>query len=161
ITNSALPIITADLADSAKARVVKDAIIVEYDPLTDGGAYVGPRVKLEFGARSTGEPCITSEIACDAAKSLVQLGFPTTVARVMAIERTFWEKATAVHVFCAQRKLKGEKLARHWYDLARLDEHGYADKALADRNLGCEVAEHKQLFFRAKDFENKVIDYKD
>ena len=47
-------------------------------------------------------------------------------------ERTFWEKATAIHVFCRQEPRRGERLSRHWHDLARLDEAGIAASALAD-----------------------------
>jgi len=37
---------------------------------------------------------------------------------VLAAERTFWEKATAAHVYCLQGRLRGERYSRHWYDLA-------------------------------------------
>ena len=45
--------------------------------------------------------------------------------QVMRAERTFWEKATAIHVFCEQGEFRGgERFARHWHDLARLKEAG-------------------------------------
>jgi hypothetical protein len=50
----------------------------------------------------------------------VDLAFPTAKPRVMLPKRTFWEKATAVHVFC-KRGFKGEHISRHWHDLVRLD----------------------------------------
>ena len=34
--------------------------------------------------------------------------------------RTFWEKATAAHVFCAQGRIRGERYARHWHDLVAI-----------------------------------------
>src|SRR5215475_3334979 len=37
-------------------RVENDVIYVDYEQLTEGSEYVAPSVKLEFGARSTGEP---------------------------------------------------------------------------------------------------------
>jgi site-specific DNA recombinase len=40
---------------------------------------------------------------------LKELEFPECTARVMGAERTFWEKATAIHVFCLQSKLNGER----------------------------------------------------
>jgi len=162
VANEAFAIIAANLAKTpgaAKARVEKDRIFIEYEPLGSGGEYVPPRVQLEFGGRSTGEPCETKEILCDASKHVAGVVFPSSSARVMRIERTFWEKATAVHVFCRQEKLGGDKLVRHWSDLGRLDEGGYAAKALADRGLGRDVAVHKQCFFRAKDALGHVIDY--
>ena len=52
------------------------------------------------------------------------LVFPTARPRVMHAERTFWEKATAIHVFCLQERLRGDRFARHWHDVVRLDEAG-------------------------------------
>jgi hypothetical protein len=77
----------------------------------------------------------------------------------MLAERTFWEKATAVHVFCRQQRNRGERLSRHWYDLVKLDDTGYADKALADHPLGLSVARHKSMFFREKDSTGNWVDY--
>jgi hypothetical protein len=77
----------------------------------------------------------------------------------MAAEHTFWEKATAVHVFCRQQRIRGERLSRHWHDLVRLDDAGIAQKALADRDLACAVARHKSMFFREKDAVGNWIDY--
>jgi hypothetical protein len=77
----------------------------------------------------------------------------------MAPERTFWEKATAAHVFCLDDHLRGERYARHWYDLVRLDAAGIAAVALADRDLGKKVADHKNRFFLVKDADGERIDY--
>lgn len=77
----------------------------------------------------------------------------------MSAERSFWEKATAVHVFCAQGRLRGERFARHWHDLVRLDEAGYADAAIADRELAAAVARHKGMFFAEKAADRSMVDY--
>ena len=77
----------------------------------------------------------------------------------MRAERTFWEKATAIHVFCRQHRLRSERFARHWHDLTRLDVAGYAANALKDRELARAVARHKALFFSEKDGAGNEIDY--
>jgi hypothetical protein len=78
----------------------------------------------------------------------------------MRPERTFWEKATAIHVFCAQGEFRGtDRFARHWHDISRLDDAGYVDRALADRNLARAVAQHKSIFFREKDRQGVDVDY--
>ena len=77
----------------------------------------------------------------------------------MLAERTFWEKATAVHVFCRQDRSRGERLSRHWHDLVRLDDAGFAEKSLADRTLALSVARQKAMFFREKDAKGSWIDY--
>ncbi|MDF2604160.1 MAG: hypothetical protein K0R56_1522 [Sphingomonas sp.] len=77
----------------------------------------------------------------------------------MHAERTFWEKATAIHVFCHQDRLRGDRFARHWHDVARLDEAGLAEAAFADRELANAVARHKSMFFVEKAADRTAIDY--
>jgi Nucleotidyl transferase AbiEii toxin, Type IV TA system len=141
-----------------KVRAEGTDIYIDYDPLSTGTGYVPPRVKIEFGARSTGEPCEERPITSDAAEHLPELEFPSATPRVTLPKRTFWEKATAVHVFCEQGA-EGDRLSRHWHDLVRLDDSGYADEAFADRTLADNVAEFKNKFFREKDDDGTWIDY--
>ena len=79
----------------------------------------------------------------------------------MLAERTFWEKATAMHVFCRRERGRGNRLTRHWHDLVRLDRTGFAEKALADDALALSVARHKAIFFREKDVAGNWISYQD
>lgn len=134
-------------------------MFVEYDSLFDGYDYVRPHVLVEFGARATGEPRKEFQLKCDAAQVLPEVGFPTARAWVMAAERTFWEKATAMHVHCLQDRNRGERYARHWYDLFRLGVAGVADSAIIDRALAESVALHKSIFFRERDASGDWIDY--
>ncbi|OCK59927.1 hypothetical protein LMTR3_20145 [Bradyrhizobium sp. LMTR 3] len=143
----------------ARAEAGGDKIFVRYDPLETGNGYVSPSVMLEFGARSTGEPSELHDVVCDAAHYLEALEFPIAKPKTMKAERIFWEKATAIHVFCVQGKLRGERFARHWYDIVRLDEAGIANAAFKDRKLAATVAEHKTWFFSEKDRAGAVIDY--
>ena len=116
-------------------RIDDADLFVCYAPLNEGTAYVRPEVKLEFGARATGEPSANMPISCDAAPHVPGLEFPEAQPRVMQIERTFWEKATAAHVYCLQHRPRGGRFARHWHDLARLDVTGHVDSAVADRDM--------------------------
>lgn len=77
----------------------------------------------------------------------------------MHAERTFREKATAIHVFCLQERLRGDGFAGHWQDVVRLDDAGLTDKALADRQLADAVAKHKSMFFAEKAADRSPIDY--
>ena len=121
--------------------------------------FVQPEVLIEFGARSTGEPHERRLVECDAAEYIPDVSFPTARPSVMLAERTFWEKATAIHVFCRRARHRGARLSRHWHDLVRLDDGGYVEKALADRELARAVARHKAIFFREKDVAGDWIDY--
>jgi hypothetical protein len=141
-----------------KVSVEGADVFIDYDPLAPGTGYVPPRVKIEFGARSSGEPCEEKQITCDAAEHVSELEFPEAKPRVMLPKRTFWEKATAVHVFCKQGT-QGDRLSRHWHDLVRLDDAGYAEQAFGDRALANGVAELKGKFFRERDREGNQIDY--
>ena len=70
---------------------------------------------------------------------------------VLSPVRTFWEKATLVHVECHRRRLANhpERLSRHWFDLTRLAAHDIGRAALADRELLEDVVRHKKVFFHA------------
>lgn len=144
---------------TARVRAEGDRLFIDYDAMTAGSGYVAPSVMLEFGARSTGQPASPRDIVCDASGLLPGIDFPTARPRVMHAERTFWEKATAMHVFCLQQRLRGDRFARHWHDLARLDRAGVAANAVADRNLGHAVARHKRMFFAEKAKDGTQIDY--
>ena len=156
------PIIERSLAEggfSARVRAEAEELYVSYDPLFEDYAFIRPEVKVEFGARSTGEPRAVRRVWCDAAGFLPELLFPDACPSVMLAERTFWEKATAVHVYCRQERRRGARLSRHWHDLARLDDAGVADRACADRTLALSVARHKAMFFPEKDAAGARIDY--
>lgn len=141
-------------------RVEGSNLIVGYRPsVRPATDYVRTEVLVEFGARSSGEPAQIRSVTCDAAAHLEDLVFPTASPRVMAVERTFWEKATAAHVYCLQGRLRGERFARHWYDLARLEAGGFAEGALRDRELADRVAKHKGRFFRENDATGTLISY--
>ena len=143
----------------ANVRADAERIHIDYEPLFEETGFVRPEVKVEFGARSTGEPNQRLPVVCDAAEHLPDLVFPEARPKVMLAERTFWEKATAVHVFCRQQRRRGERLSRHWHDLARLDEAGIAERALADRELALSVSRHKTMFFSENDARGEHIDY--
>lgn len=97
-----------------------DKLLLHYPALTRGTGYVAPVVTLEFGARATGEPHQVFQVACDIAPHMTRVSFPAAAPQVMSIARTFWEKATAAHVFCAQGRIRSERYARHWHDLAAI-----------------------------------------
>ncbi len=78
----------------------------------------------------------------------------------MRAERTFWEKVTLAHVYCLEGKLRGATgFARHWHDLIRLDDAGFAAAAMADHGLAKAVADHKSKFFPPKDAHDAPVDY--
>ena len=162
VRDRACPMVEKELARagfSARVRAEADRLYIGYEPLFDETGFVRPEVMVEFGARSTGEPHRVLPAICDAEAYLPDLVFPQARPTVMLAERTFWEKATAIHVVCRQERRRGERLSRHWHDLARLDEAGIAASALADRSLALSVARHKAMFFAENDALGERIDY--
>ena len=143
----------------ATLRVEGDKLFVDYEATAAGSGYVAPSVMLEFGARSTGEPASPRDVGCDAAGLIEGVEFPAACPRVMHAERTFWEKATAMHVFCLQERLRGERFGRHWHDVVRLDDAGIATAAISDRDLAGAVGRHKSMFFAEKAADGDTIDY--
>ena len=129
VVGTVQPILAEALAVESLAATIRvdgEKLFIDYGAATAGSDYVAPSVMLEFGARSTGEPASVRDVVCDAAGLVEGVVFPTARPRVMHAERTFWEKATAIHVFCLQERLRGDRFARHWHDVARLDEAGFA-----------------------------------
>lgn len=138
----------------------KEKLILAYEPIKVGTGYAASTIQLEFGGRATGEPHQHHAVACDMAPAIHGIEFPTAQPLVMAAERTFWEKATAAHVYCRQGRLRGERYSRHWYDLAAMANSGHAQAAITDRELAHAVAEHKSMFFAEKDADKAPIDYR-
>jgi hypothetical protein len=162
VARTAQPVIVDALAAEALVatiRVEDEKLFIDYEATAAGSGYVAPSVMLEFGARSTGEPASLRDITCDASGLVEGVVFPTARPRVMHAERTFWEKATAIHVICLQERLRGDRFARYWHDVVRLDEAGLAEAAFANRELANAVARHKGMFFAEKAADRSPIDY--
>lgn len=112
-------------------------------------AYVKDNVLIEFGGTNKTEPneeyLVKPYLAFDGVK------FPEAKVLVYSPLRTFWEKATLMHVECYRGRLSQapERLSRHWYDLAKLSQSWVKAKALQDRELLDDVLMIKKAFFNA------------
>lgn len=125
---------------------------VHYPTLySSGEGYLQTNVLIEFGGCNSIQPneihsikTLLSEIAPD-------LVLPIAQVNVLNPLRTFWEKATLIHVECHRGRLNTspERLSRHWYDLAKLSQSAVGENALSDRNLLENVIVHKKAFFNA------------
>ena len=167
IEDNVIPVIQAALTDNGMDATLAisgkddDSLLVKYPPLRQGTGYVAPHIRLEFGARSTGEPCEVLPIACDLTPLIPEITFPHALPRVMKMERTFWEKATAIHVFCRQAKIRGNRFARHWHDLLQLAATERIRNSFAERTWLEQVVRHKAMFFQEKDQAGVTIDYQE
>lgn len=116
-----------------------------HDPLD----YIKPSVMLEIGARSLLEPIVTTQV-----RSLVELAIPelktSAVSPAIAtavIEKTFLEKAFLLHeLFTTPAGSLANRKSRHMYDLARMMDEPFADKAIHDDSLWKNIRHHRQVF---------------
>ena len=114
-------------------------------------SYLATNVVLEFGGRNVVNPNERHGIVPDIAALTPDLDWPTATVTVLSPARTFWEKATLIHVECHRGRLAAgpERLSRHWFDLACLASHDAGRTAIADRALLEDVVRHKTVFFNA------------
>ena len=79
VRDQARPVVEEGLTRAgfaAEVRADADCLFIHYDPLFEGTDFMRPEVKVEFGARSTGEPHRTHPVLCDAAPHLPDIAFP-------------------------------------------------------------------------------------
>jgi len=118
---------------------------------SSASAYVRPVVKIELGARSDDWPREEKSIQPYVTEHFTMLDpAPSCAVRVLAAERTFWEKACLLHeeTFRPADKPRKHRMARHYYDLWCLLRAGIGEKAMAQTALFQRVAKHRELFFR-------------
>ncbi len=117
--------------------------------LEAAGGYVSNSVLIEFGGRNIAEPNEEHAVRPDIAEHVPALEFPGSRVRVLSPARTFWEKATLMHVECQRGQFRAgaERLSRHWYDLAMLADLDHGQAALANRDLLADVVRHKKVFY--------------
>ena len=115
-----------------------------------GFQYLRRSVKLEFGSLTDQQP-----IGRHSVRPWIADVFPGAFADwrceviALEVERSFWEKATILHVeyYRPAEKRIPDRLSRHYADMAALSQHPVAGKA-ADRNdLRAWVVNWKSQFF--------------
>lgn len=113
--------------------------------------YLKTQVLIELGGRNVIDPNERHTISPYVAALTAELDYPTSEVVVLSPERTFWEKATLIHVECNRGQLKenAERLSRHWYDLVMLSRHTSGQAAIQNRDLLEDVVRHKKVFFKA------------
>lgn len=113
--------------------------------------YLRSQVLIELGGRNVIDPNERHWISPDVEELTPEVDYPASEVVVLSPERTFWEKATLIHVECHRGQLKAsaERLSRHWYDLVMLAQHVSGQAAIHNRELFEDVVRHKQVFFNA------------
>ena len=140
--------------DSDRDRV----IFVHYPNVIESPGYVLRPIKIEIGSRSLMEP-FTVQIfnsLLDDEYTDREFAQPAIEIPTVNPERTFLEKVFLLHEEFQRpkEKMRVEKLSRHFYDIVKLTQSGYMDKALENPDLYQTIVTHRQKF-------NKVggVDY--
>lgn len=114
-------------------------------------SYVRSSVKIEFGARADHWPVEASTIVPYIVNVPGERVVEGVSVRVLAAERTFWEKATILHMIYNYPTEKNvpPRMSRHYYDISAMADSPIYKRALENISLLKTVAEHKALFFKA------------
>jgi hypothetical protein len=117
-------------------------------PAAFTASYIRPEVRLEIGPLASWVPSHARTIQPYAATSFPK-AFAESDCAVVAIdaERTFWEKATILHLEAHRPGTIPTRYSRHYYDLYKLAESPVKTTALADRALLDSVVEFKERFY--------------
>lgn len=113
--------------------------------------YVRPSIRLEFGVKNDPTPAHDASV-----EPYVAAVSPDTVqakssrVRVLDGRRTFWEKATILHLEAHRNDPRPQlnRLSRHYSDLAVLADHQIGVAALENFEMLRTVARHKAAYFR-------------
>ena len=119
---------------------------------SESQGYIKPVVRFEFGARGVQLPAEQRIISPYVQQAFPDLpGLTDVNVRTLGIERTFWEKATILHMLFHKDAGKplADRMSRHYYDMAQLIGSDAKVRALESINLLSDVGHHKSVFFKA------------
>ena len=132
-------------------RQNQDIVLFQYPPSTGATLeYIRPAVMLELGTHAEWIPrgdYLVKPYAADEFPNLFDdAGCPVTA---ITAERTFWEKATILHMeyYRPANKRMPPRCSRHYYDLAMMARASVRASAVADLDLLERVRVHKDLFY--------------
>jgi len=118
----------------------------------DRPGYVHPQVKLELGFLTDQRPIGDHTVTPWVAEEFPAL-FAAPACRVVAleIERTFWEKATILHIEYHRPagKPMRSRLSRDCYDVCCMAAHPAGQRAMEDVDLLARVVRYKRTYFQS------------
>lgn len=126
-------------------------IYIQYPSLYDTAtSYAVPTIKIEVSVLSMSEPFEMRRISSlveqiydgeDVDSDIVQ------TVRTVSPTRTFLEKAFLLCEEYQKEEPRTHRMTRHFYDLEKLMQTPYGEKALSDASLYREIVEHRKKFY--------------
>lgn len=146
--------LSAELGEGAASVELNESgekLFIHYPSAFDEGTsgYVPSSILLEFGGRNITEPNEPHEVTPYISAALPDYLFPEPTVTVLALHRTYWEKATLAHVECNRpnQRFDAARLSRHWYDLYQMSANLADLQSPAANDLLGDVVRYKKIFF--------------
>lgn len=150
-------------------QVTKDqeplVIEIYYPNAVNTPGYLQPRVLVEIGSRSLREPfelCAFRSFIGDYYADRPFADDPVKINCVLP-ERTFLEKVFLLHEEFQKpvAKIRTDRLSRHLYDMEKLAEKGFAEKAMKNTELYAEILKHRSTInaLRGIDYARHAPEY--
>lgn len=142
----------------------QDPRIIEifYPSVFDNMGYIRPKVIIEVGSRSLREPFSVRSFRSFVGENYPGQPFADSSILIPTVnpERTFLEKVFLLHEEFQKPidKIRVERLTRHLYDIERLMDTEFAEKALTGSKLYQDIVAHRRLFtpIRGIDYDNHI-----
>ena len=142
----------------------QDPLIIEinYPGLSEKSAYIQPHVLIELSSRSLREPFTVKKFNTMVGEHFNEKPFADSAISIPTVnpERTFLEKIFLLHEEFQkpEEKIHVHRLSRHLYDIEKMMDTEYAEKALADKNLYQHLVEHRRTItpVRGIDYANHM-----
>jgi predicted nucleotidyltransferase component of viral defense system len=142
----------------------QDPLIIEiyYPTVLSTSSYIKPKVLVEIGSRSLIEPNTFKSFSSIIAENYPDQPFADSSILIPTVnpERTFLEKVFLLHEEFQKPidKIRVERLTRHLYDIERLMDTEFAEKALTNVKLYQDIVAHRRLFtpIRGIDYDNHL-----
>ncbi len=137
-----------------------ETIKISYQSIFEELTYLENRVLIEIGARSLLEPNSKIEI-----KSIIDEQYPESpfteealFANTVTPEKTFLEKTILLHEEFQKpkEKIRYERMSRHLYDIGKIINTEFGDRAIKDTELFTAIIKHRKVFTPVKsvDYDN-------
>ena len=132
----------------------QQSLLFQYPPAIKSNLspYFAASVKIELGARSDHFPVEHATVTPYLSEAIPEaLSNAQARVRVLAATRTFWEKATILHMLHHHPSDKNiaPPMSRHYYDVFRLSQCPVWEQALDAMDILKRVAVFKGVFFKA------------
>lgn len=126
-------------------------ILFSYPKIFDSN-YLSQTIRLEIGSLAAWTPATNISIIPIIGDAYANIFKEKTNIRTVSVERTFWEKATILHHEAnrPESSKMPHRYARHYYDMYKIANSKYKDKAIKDKELLRKVTEFKMKFYPRK-----------